>query len=178
VYVAWFAGSTLKVRRFRISSSSAHTLTSLGTTTIGTVQSGTAPTIGADGTKVVLAYTHGADLKVRRSTNRGVSFGSARTIRNLPDASEIGASATTVAVKGNLVALGVNDIGGIETLSGTGRGYKSTNGGSTFTRLTTHTGGRVLGSVVKVGSSYRWAEVWDQSLDGDDNPGQVRFRRE
>ena len=92
VYVAWFQGSTLKVRRFRIGTSSAHTLTSLGTTTIGTFQGGTTPKIGADGSKVVLAYTHGADLKVRRSTNRGVSFGSATTIRNLPDASEVGAT--------------------------------------------------------------------------------------
>lgn len=177
VYVAWFDGSTLKVRRFRVSSGSAHTLTSLGTTTVGTFQGGTTPQIGADGSKVVLAYTHGADLKVRRSTNRAVSFGSATTVRNLPDASEVGALATTVAVKGNLVALGTIDVGGIDTLYGDGRGYKSSDGGASFRRLTTHTGGRVLGTVVKIGSTYRWAELWDQSFDEDD-PGLVRFRRE
>ncbi len=177
VYVAWFHGSTLKLRRFRVGSTSARTLTSLGTTTIGTFSGGTTPKVGADGSKVVIAYTHGADLKVRRSTNRGVSFGSARTIRNLPDASEVGALATTVAMKGDLVALGTVDIGGIETLTGTGRGYKSTNGGSTFTRVTTHTGGRVLATVVRPGSSYRWAEAWDDSLSGD-SPGDIRFRRE
>ena len=177
VYVAWFQGSTLKVRRYRISASSAHTLTSLGTTTIGTFQGGTTPKIGADGAKVVVAYTHGADLKVRRSTNRGVSFGSATTIRNLPDASEVGALATTVWVKGDLVALGTIDVGGIDTLYGDGRGYKSTNGGVSFSRLTTHTGGRVLATVVRPASTYRWAEVWDQSFD-QEGPGLVRFRRQ
>lgn len=177
VYVAWFTGSTLKLRRYRIGTSSTRTLTALGTTTLGTIQGGTTPRIGADGSKVVIAYTQGADLRVRRSTNRGVSFGSARTVRDLPDASEVGALATTVAVKGNLVALGVIDVGGIETLTGTGRGYKSTDGGSTFRRVTTHTGGRVLAAVVKVGSSYRWAELWDRSLS-QPSPGPIRFRRE
>lgn len=177
VYVTWFQGSTLKLRRFRIGTTSARTLTSLGTTTLGTFRGGTTPEVGADGSKVIVAYTHGADLKVRRSTNRGVSFAAARTVRNLPDASEVGALATTVAVKGNLVALGIIDVGGIETLTGVGRGYKSTNGGSTFRRVTTHTGGRVLAAVVKVGSKYRWAEAWDRSLSGE-SPRVVRFRRD
>lgn len=177
VYVTWFDGGTLKVRRFKVGSSSARTLTSLGTTTIGSIPGGTTPKIAADGSRVVLAYTQGADLKVRRSTNRGVSFSSARTVRDLPDASEVGASASTIVVKGSKVALGVNDIGGIETLTGTGRGYKSTDGGATFTRMTTHSGGRVLATLVRPGSSYRWAELWDRSLSGD-SPGTVRFRRE
>lgn len=178
LYVAWFDGGTLKVRRFRVGSSSARTLTSLGTTTIGSIPGGTTPKIAADGSRVVLAYTQGADLKVRRSSNRGVSFSSATTVRNLPDASEVGALASTIVVKGSKVALGVNDIGGIETLSGTGRGYKSTNGGASFSRVTTHTGGRVLTTLLPVGSSYRWAEAWDRSLTGDETTGQVRFRRE
>ncbi len=177
VYVAWFQGSTLKVRRYRIGTGPSHDLTSLGTTTIGSFQGGTTPKIGADGSRVVVAYTHGADLKVRRSTNRGVSFGSATTVRNLPGASEVAGLATTVAVKGSLVALGTIDVGGIDTLYGDGRGYKSTNGGASFTRLTTHTGGRVLTTVVDPGSGYRWAELWDQSFDEDD-PGLVRFRRQ
>jgi hypothetical protein len=177
VYVTWFDGNTLKLRRFRVGTTSAHTLTSLGTTTLGTIPGGTSPTIGADGSRVVLAYTLGADLKVRRSTDRGVSFRPAITVRNLPDASEVGALATSVTVKGKLVALGTIDVGGLETLTGTGRGYKSTDGGATFTRLTTHPGGRVLATVVKPGSSYRWAEVWDQSLD-QPGPGLVRFRRQ
>lgn len=178
VYVAWFSGNTLKLRRYRIGSTSARTLTALGTTTVGTFRGGTTPRIGADGDRVVLAYTHGADLKVRRSTNKGVSFSSARTVRNLPDASEVGAIATGVTVKGKRVALGVIDVGGLETLSGTGRGYKSTNGGASFTRLTTHSGGSVLTTFVRVGSSDRWAELWDHSLDGGGSPGQIRFRRE
>lgn len=178
VYVAWFDGSTLKVRRYRIGTGAAHTLTSLGTTSLGRVQGGTNPKVGADGARVVIAYTQGADLKVRRSTNKGVSFSSARTVRNLPDASEVGALATGVTVKGSKVALGVDDVGGIETLSGTGRGYTSTDGGASFSRVTTHPGGRVLTALVVVGGAHRWAEVWDHSLGGDETPGQVRFRRQ
>lgn len=176
VYVAWFSGSTLKVRRYRIGTTPARTLTYLGTRTVGTIRGGTTPRIGADGSRVILAYTQGADLKVRRSTNKGVSFASAKTLRNLPDASEVGSLATSVRVKGSLVAIGTIDVGGIDTLYGDGRGYRSTNGGSSYTRLSTHAGGRVLAAVVKVGSGFRYAEVWDHSLEGA-SPGEVRFRR-
>lgn len=177
VYVAWFSGSTLKVRRFRIGSDAGHTLTSLGTTSLGTISAGTTPELGASGSKVILAYTQRADLKVRRSTNRGVSFGGSRTLRNLPDASEVGALATTVAVKGNLVAIGSVEAGGIETLTGKGVGYKSTDGGATYQKVSTHSGGWLLATLARPGSSYRWAEVWDRSLS-QPSPDVVRFRRQ
>jgi hypothetical protein len=177
VYVAWFQGSRLKLRRFRISAGPNHTLTSLGTTSLGTVSGGTSPQVGASGSKVIVAYTQGADLKVRRSTNRGVSFGTARTLKDLPGASEVGALATTVAMKGDLVALGSVEAGGIETLTGKGVGYKSTNGGSTWTRVSTHSGGWLLATLTRPGSSYRWAEVWDRSLS-QPSPDKVRFRRQ
>jgi hypothetical protein len=177
VYVAWFSGSTLKVRGFRIGSDAGHTLTSLGTTSLGTVSGGTTPELGASGSKVILAYTQRADLKVRRSTNRGVSFGGSRTLRNLPEASEVGALATTVAVKGNLVAIGSVEAGGIETLTGKGVGYKSTDGGSTYQKVSAHTGGWLLATLARPGSSYRWAEVWDRSLS-QPSPDVVRFRRQ
>jgi hypothetical protein len=177
VYVAWFQGTRLKLRRFRIGAAPNHTLTSLGTTSLGTIPSGTSPQVGASGSKVIVAYTQGADLKVRRSTNRGVSFGAARTLKDLPGASEIGALATTVVMKGDLAAIGSVEAGGIETLTGRGVGYKSTNGGVTWSRVSTHSGGWLLASLVRPGSSYRWAEVWDRSLS-QPSPDVVRFRRQ
>lgn len=177
LYVAWFQGSRLKVRRFRIASGSGHTLTSLGTTSLGTIPGGTTPQVGASGSRVIVAYTQGADLKVRRSTNRGVSFGGTRTLRNLPDASEVGALATTVAVKGSLVAIGSVEAGGIETLTGKGVGYKSTDGGASYSKVSTHSGGWLLATLARPGSSYRWAEVWDRSLS-QPSPDVVRFRRQ
>ncbi|MCY7417850.1 MAG: hypothetical protein LH650_05025 [Chloroflexi bacterium] len=177
VYVAWFQGDTLKVRRFSISGSSGHALTSLGTTTVGTLPDACDPEIGADGDRVVLAYSDRADLKVRRSTNRGVAFGRAIRLRDEPFPSEKGAFPTTVAVKGARVAIGGQEIGGIETLVAKGLGYRSTNGGSSYTQESTHSGGRTVATLVKVGSSSRYAEAWDQSVSNPD-PERIRYRRQ
>jgi hypothetical protein len=98
-------------------------------------------------------------------------------LKDLPGASEVGALATTVAMKGDLVALGSVEAGGIETLTGRGVGYKSTNGGSTWTRVSTHSGGWLLATLTRPGASYRWAEVWDRSLS-QPSPDKVRFRRQ
>lgn len=177
VYVTWFQGSRLKLRRFRVGGAPNHTLTSLGTTSLGTIPGGTSPQVGGAGSRVIVAYTQGADLKVRRSTNRGLSFGTARTLRDLPGASEVGALATTLTMNGDLVALGSVEVGGIETLTGKGVGYKSTNGGSTWNKVSTHNGGWLLATLTRPGSSYRWAEVWDRSLS-QPSPDKVRFRRQ
>jgi hypothetical protein len=181
VYVAWFQGNTLKLRRFRIASGSAHTLTSLGTSTVGTLTYASDPEIGADGSRVVLAYMHHADLKVRRSTDKGVSFGAARTLRDEPYPSEIGTAPTTVAVRGSLVAIGAVEIAGDPGgggLSGRGLGYKSTNGGASYSRISGHSSGRLVATLVRQGGTYRYAEVWDESFTEQPSPGDVRYRRE
>jgi hypothetical protein len=177
VYVAWFEGHALKLRRFAIGGSASHTLTNLGTTTIATLPYGNTPKIGADGDRVVLAYSDRADLKVRRSTDRGGSFGSAVTLRDEPFPSEIGALPTTVSVRGSRVAIGALEIGGIDALVGRGLGYRSTDGGGTYDRVSSHLSGRIVAGLVKAGTSYRFAEAWDQSItDPDDEV--VRFRRQ
>ncbi len=177
VYVAWFQGRDLKLRRFSIGTTGSHSLTSLGTTTIASLRYGYTPRIGADGDRVILAYMDRADLKVRRSGNRGTSFGSAQTLRDEPFPSEIGAYPTTVAVKGSRVAIGAVEIGGIEALVGKGLGYLSTNGGSSYTKVSMHSGGRTVAGLVKIGSGYRYAEAWDQSISQPD-PQSVRYRRQ
>jgi hypothetical protein len=98
-------------------------------------------------------------------------------LRNLPGASEVGALATTLTMKGDLVALGSVEVGGIETLTGKGVGYKSTNGGATWSKVSSHSGGWLLATLTRPGSSYRWAEVWDRSLS-QPSPDVVRFRRQ
>jgi hypothetical protein len=177
VYVAWFRGQALKLRRFAIGGAPGHTLTSLGTTTLALLRYGNTPELGADGDRVILAFMDRADLKVRRSTNRGVSFGSPRTLRNEPFPSEIGAFPTTVAVKGSRVAIGAVELGGIEGLVGRGLGYKSTDGGATYSRISSHSSGRVVATLVRPGSVYRYAELWDESIS-DPSAHRIRFRRE
>jgi hypothetical protein len=174
VYVTWFEGDTLKLRRFSIGSSASHHLTNLGTTTIATLHDGMYPQIGADGDRVFVAYMDRASLKVRRSTNQGASFGSARTLRREAFPGEIGAYPLTVAVHGSRVAIGAVEIsdGG-----GKGLGYLSTDGGTSYTKVSQHSSGRVAASLVKVGSSYKYAEAWDESISQPDTQ-EVLFRRQ
>ena len=145
-----------------------------GTSTIATLKYGTTPKIGADGDRVILAYMDKADLKVRRSTDKGVSFGSAKTLVNEPFPSEVGAAPTTVAVKGSKVAIGVVEV---NEMSGRGMGYLSTNGGSSYTKQSTHAGGTTVAGLVKVGGSYQYAEAWDQQFS-QPNLEQVRHRHQ
>lgn len=177
LYVAWFRGSSLKVRRFRIGSGAQHALTSLGTTTVASLRYGRYPEIGAAGSRAFLAFMDRADLKVRRSTDRGVSFGGARTLRDEPFPSEIGAYPTTVAVRGQRVAIGAVEIGGVEELVGRGLGYYSTNGGSSWTRKSTHSGGRTVATLRTPAASYQYVEAWDQSID-DPLIERIRYRED
>jgi hypothetical protein len=174
VYVAWFHGDDLRVRRFSIGSSGHHALTSLDTRTIATLAHGTDPRIGADGDRVVIAYMDKADLKVRRSGDKGVSFGSAKTLLNEPYPSEVAARPTTVAVQGSRVA-----IGALETSesTGTGIGFLSTNGGSSYSQQVGHGGGRVLAGLVTVSGNIKYAEAWDQSIAAPSKP-KLFFHRQ
>jgi hypothetical protein len=177
LYVAWFRGSDLKVRRFRIGSGVDHALTSLGTRTVASLRYGRNPEIGASGARVFLAYMDRADLKVRRSTNRGASFGSARTLRNEPFPSEIGAYPTTVAVRGQRVVIGAIEIGGVEEVVGRGLGYMSTNGGASWTLKSSHSSGGVVASLETSVGDPQYIEVWDESIS-DPVTERIRLRQD
>lgn len=176
VYVAWFNGNALKLKRFKVGPAPARQVMALGTATILTHASARDPRLAAAGARVVLAYQHQADLRVRRSTDRGVRFSGAVTVRNEPYPSEVGASPTTLAIVGSRVALGAVEIGGVETLTGKGLGYLSTNGGASFSLQSTHPGGRTVAALVKVGASQRYAEAWDQSI-AQPSPEHLFYRR-
>lgn len=177
VFVTFFRGRELRVHRFRIGTGARHTLSSISARTVATLTNGALPKVGADGTRVVLAYMDKADLKVRRSTDTGSSFGSARTLRNEPFPSEIGAFPTSVTVKGSRVAIGAVEEGGIETVTGRGLGYSSTDGGATYRKLSSRSAGRTVATLVKVGSGYRYAEARDDTFTSPASP-RVTFRRQ
>ncbi|MBX3029740.1 MAG: hypothetical protein KF809_06245 [Chloroflexi bacterium] len=176
LYVTWFQGNKLQLRRFKVGPAPDNTLTSLGTKTIATLKYGSVPRIGADGTRAFLAYMDKASLKVRRSTNKGGSFAAAKTLRSAPFPSEIGVMPTTVAVKGTRAVIGAVEVGGIETLTGKGRGYLTTNGGTTWKQQATHSSGQTVAGLVTVDGTARYGEAWDQSITQPETQ-RIRFRR-
>lgn len=181
VYVAWFRGDTLKVRRFTVGAGPEYLLSGLETVNVATLPFAGGVEMGAQGSRVVLAYEQQSDVKVRISTTLGSAFGSARTIRNNSDKGFVSAQPTTVAVKGERLVVGVAEYAGDIGLSGAGFGYLSTNGGASWTRKPSHSRGVVVAGLVKVGTGYRYAEAWDQSIyDDGDSPSveRLRFRRE
>jgi len=181
VYVAWFQGDTLKVRRYTVGAGPDYLLSNLETVSVATLASAGSVELGAQGSRVVLAYSQHSDVKVRTSTTLGSAFGSARTIRNNSDKGFVSARPTTVGVKGDRLVVGVVEYVGDVGLSGSGFGYLSTNGGTSWTRKPSHSRGLVVAGLVKVGTGYRYAEAWDQSIyDEGESPSveRLRFRRE
>ena len=181
VYVAWFQGDTLKVRRFTVGAGPDYLLSNLETVSVATLPYAGSVELGAQGSRVVLAYSQHSDVKVRTSTTLGSAFGSARTIRNNSDKGFVSARPTTVGVKGERLVVGVVEYFGDVGLSGTGFGYLSTNGGASWTRKPSHDRGLVVAGLVKVGTGYRYAEAWDQSIyDEGESPSveRLRFRHE
>ncbi|MCY7417851.1 MAG: hypothetical protein LH650_05030 [Chloroflexi bacterium] len=181
VYVAWFQGDTLKVRRFTVGAGPDYLLSNLETVSVATLPYASSVELGAQGLRVVLAYSQNSDVKVRTSTTLGSAFGSARTIRNNSDEGFVSARPTTVGVKGDRLVVGVVEYFGDIGLTGSGFGYLSTNGGTSWTRKPSHSRGLVVAGLVKVGTGYRYAEAWDQSIyDEGDSPSveRLRYRRE
>jgi len=181
VYVAWVQGTSIKLRRFSVGSGPHYNLSSLGTSTLGTLSHGGSLELGAQGSRVVLAYTQNDDVRVRRSTNQGVSFGSPKTLVDNEAGGFVAAWPTTVVVKGERMVVGVTEVVGDIGFDGAGFGYVSTNGGSSWVSKPHHLHGLLVAGLVKVGDGYRYAEAWDQSIhDESDDPAveRLRFRRE
>lgn len=177
VLVAWVDGDALKVRRYSVGPGPDFLLTSLGTTTVVTHRSVRDPRIATDGRRAVIAYQHQADLRVRWSTDRGATFGAAKTLRDNPYPSEIGTSPTSVALTGKRAAIGGLELAGVETLTGKGLGWFTINGGISWSARPKHVGGRTVAALFKSGTTQVYAETWDQSVSQPD-PSTVRFRRD
>jgi hypothetical protein len=171
VYVAWFVGNALKLRRYRIGSGSNHQLTHLGTSTI-THRGGSMPRMGADGDRVAIAYGRG-DALVRVSVDRGVSWGSWRTLCN--DAFEIWCYPGSVDIRGSriIVALTAETIG-----FGDSWVERSTTDGRSWSEVTgSHRAGRMVGALAAPGGVTKVVEAWDQSISAPEEQ-RVRFRRQ
>lgn len=177
VLVAWVDGDALKVRRYSVGPGPDFLLTSLGTTTIATHRSIRDPRIDVDGQKAIIAYQHQADLRVRRSFDRGASWGPATTLRNHPYPSEIATSPTTVDLQAKRVAIGAIQLSGVETLQGVGLGWFSGNFGVSWKLRAKHSGGRTVAAVFKDGLQQEYAEAWDQSVSQPASSA-IRFRRD
>lgn len=177
VLVAWVDGNALKVRRYSVGPGPDFLLTSLGTTTIATHRSIRDPRIAVDRQKAVIAYQHQADLRVRRSFDRGASWGPATTLRNNPYPSEVATSPTTVDLVSKRIVVGAVELAGVETLTAKGIGWYSYNFGGTWKIRPSHLGGRTVAALYDDGTTREYAEAWDQSVSQPD-PSAVRFRRE
>ena len=152
VYVAWFRGNALKLRRFSVGAGPGYLLSSLGTSTIATLAHAGSVELGAQASRVVVAYAQDSDVRIRRSTNEGASFGSPRTLVNNEAGGFASAWPTTVAVKGERMVVGVTEVVGDIGFSGAGFGYLSTNGGSSWTLKPSHSRGLLVAGLVKVGT--------------------------
>ena len=80
VHVAWMTGTTLKYKRFKVGSAPSYALSPRPTEVIETTSGQSAPQLGVDGKRVVLAWQRKASVVARVSSDRGVSFGARKTL--------------------------------------------------------------------------------------------------
>jgi hypothetical protein len=172
VYVAWFRGSALKVRRYRIGSGSNHQLTHLGTSTLAN-NGGSTPRLGADGDRVAIAYG-GGDARARVSTDQGSSWGPWRTLAegafeiiNYPGSVDVRGSRVIVAVVSESVGFGTSWI------------ERSTNNGQSWSEVpgSARQNGRMVGALAAPGGTTKVVQAWDQALSFPEFQ-RVRFRRQ
>jgi hypothetical protein len=174
LYVAWYQGDRLKLRRFSIGGGPQAQLTSLGTSIIGGADDGSRPRLAAAGERVGLAYTRTGDTYARVSTNQAASFGTHR--RLVADAFEITTEASHVDVRGSavIVAASVSFIG-----TGWGFLYRTRNDGASWSEVpgSRRTGGVMVAAFGTRDGAARIVESWDTSYS---SPSQerVRFRRQ
>lgn len=172
VYVAWFRGNSLRVRRYRIGSGANHQLTHLGTSTV-TSQGGAVPRLGADGDRVAIAYQRG-DVRVRVSANRGGSWGPWRTLAESafelyvePGSVDIRGSRIIVAVIAESVGFGIS---WVERSTDNGGRWREVAGSS-------RRDGRMVAALASPGGVTKIVEAWDQALSFPDEQ-RVRYRRQ
>ena len=181
VYVAWFQGTRSSSGASASDRARHYHLSSLGTATVATLPARRAAWSSARRVHAWSSPTRRTPTSgYARSTNEGASFGSPKTLVNNESGGFASAWPTTVAVKGTRMVVGAAEVVGDIGFSGAGFGFLSTDGGSHWNDRPSHSGGVLVAGLVKVGSSYRYAEAWDRSLhDESDDPSveRLRFRR-
>jgi hypothetical protein len=172
VYVAWFRGDDLRIRRYRIGTGAAHQLTYLDTTTYP-MSNGSRPRIAANGTGAAITFERGTGVRARVSTNRGASWGPQRTL--VTSTAETSHSPESIAMRGSRIIVAVSTA---TVLFGRGTVYRSSNDGSTWSEVANarRNGGRMVAALARPGSADRIVQVFDRTFDESATPS-VRFRR-
>lgn len=173
VYVAWYRGNDLRVRRYSIGSGSKRKLTALGTTTFS-MPSASVVHLGANGSRVAVTYWRNSGARVRVSTNKGSSWGSQRTLATAEAEAAVIPSSITIRGSTIIAALSFAFDGGgsgvvTRSTNGSGTGWSPVSGSS-------RSGGRMVAALSSPSGTTRIVQAWDQSL----RPGvtqRVRFRR-
>ena len=182
IHVAWFSGTTLRHKAFRVAGAPDYAVTPLPTRSLGSFRYGSTPKLGAAGRRVVLSMTNRADLVARASRDRGATWGPLRTLRDEPFPSEIGAGPTNADVRGRRLLVSGVEIGGIELPDGRGFLYESRDGGSSWSRVrgSVRRGSSVVGGYLSPGGATKAALAWDDSLgfEAGMGPQSLRFRRQ
>jgi hypothetical protein len=182
IHVAFFVGDRLDVHRFAVGPGPEHAITALPVSTFGSLPNASHPVLAAARSRVVLAYMHEADLKARVSADKGATWGRARVLRDEPFPSEIGALPTNADVRGKRIVVSGVEIGGIETPSGKGFLYRSTDGGRRWSRVrgSSKAGSKAVGAFMTPGGRVRMVQAWDDSLgfEAAMDPQALRFRRQ
>jgi hypothetical protein len=174
LYVAWYQGKALKLRRFAIGGGTQAPVSSLGTGIVGGADDGFRLRMGAAGDRVGLAYTRRGDTYGRVSSDQAISFHPHR--RLVSAAFEIGTEASHVDVRGSavIVTASVSTVG-----TGWGYLYRTTNEGSSWSEVpgSLRTGGAMVAAFGTRNGAIRIMEAWDSSYVSL-YQARVRFRRQ
>jgi hypothetical protein len=174
LYVAWYRGDRLKLRRFAIGGGPQARLTSLGTATIAGADDGYRLRLGAAGDRVGMAYTRSGHTYARVSTDGAASFGAHRRI--VSAGFEVVTEASHVAVRGSavIVSASVQFIG-----TGWGFLYRTRDEGASWSEVrgSMRTGGAMVAAFGTRNGVTRIVEAYDTSYSVPFQE-RVRFRRQ
>jgi hypothetical protein len=170
VHVGWVQGNELRYKRITVHPTDA---TIRPTTTLASGPSVHLPFLSTDERRVVLAYLKAGGTHARISEDRGRTFGPRRGVWPAPCRDcEAGSFPTGVdAAAGRIL---------VETFGGENTDFRSvaflsSDGGATWSEISTHATGRKVGAVVDMGPVVGVAEAWDSSLRNP-APAQHRLR--
>ncbi|MFN8624231.1 MAG: hypothetical protein U0869_26105 [Chloroflexota bacterium] len=181
IYVAWFAGNDLRLKRYDLGPAPRYTLTEHPTQTVAAgIPYGLAPELGVAGSRVLLAYTNRASLYVRTSSDGGASWSGPRRLIEEPFPSEVIAIPTNADVTGTRMLVSGYEVGGdAGGVNGAGFIEASENAGGAWSMVSgsQKVGGTAVGAFVGSGAGSRQVQAWDETI-ADPAVEHIRFHRE
>lgn len=174
VHVAWVSGNALHYRRIAVGAAPGYTMTAKPAQTIDSGKGLGLPQLAVDGKRVVLAWQRKGNVVARVSTNKGVSFGTQRTLFTGQPTSGKVAFLDSVAVRGSQVVVSGTVVS--EGITATGSVMRTTNDGGTWRKVagSTRTGGFVYAALSGSGADSQLYLAWDQRFTSND-PQAITF---